>query len=149
MGTRGAEGKHQGRTSFMHTRRVITDHIQAITTHYGVSERLQGMMCTEPVSPEPKPTPLPSKRASQSFTAVPSFHHEVDDTESALKHMSEPDKSRESASFKSLTFAQVADQIWHFSSVDHGPRCEYSTLDLSIGYLMFHQTHVSAIIHYL
>ncbi|CAI7635663.1 hypothetical protein PCG10_000353 [Penicillium crustosum] len=100
------------------------ESIRAITKQYGVSERLQGMMCTEPVHPAPKttPTPLPAKRNSQSPSVAPSFKHEVDDAENALKHLADPDKSRESASFKSLTFAQVTDQIWHFSSVDHGPR---------------------------
>ncbi|KAJ5826927.1 hypothetical protein N7447_003690 [Penicillium robsamsonii] len=95
----------------------------AITKHYGVSERLQGMMCTEPVHPTPKPTPLPTKRSSQAPGVVPSFVHEVDDPENALKHLADPDKSRESASFQNLTFSQVTDQIWHFSSVDHGPQC--------------------------
>ncbi|KAJ5793789.1 hypothetical protein N7457_000388 [Penicillium paradoxum] len=90
----------------------------AITAHYGVSERLQGMMCTEPVRPEPEPTPIPTKRASMSPSVAPSFQHEVDDAESALKHIPDADRARE----KSLTFGQVADQIWHFSSVDHGPR---------------------------
>ncbi|KAJ5188430.1 hypothetical protein N7491_004755 [Penicillium cf. griseofulvum] len=96
----------------------------AITNHYGVSERLQGMMCTEPVHPrpEPTPTPLPTKRSSRAPSIAPSFVHEVDDPENALKHLADPDKSRESASFKNLTFSQVTDQIWHFSSVDHGPR---------------------------
>ncbi|KAJ5941011.1 hypothetical protein N7516_001179 [Penicillium verrucosum] len=101
------------------------ESIRAITKHYGVSERLQGMMCTEPVHPAPKttPTPLPTKRTSQLSSVATSFKHEVDDAENALKHIADQEKSRESASFKNLTFAQVTDQIWHFSSVDHGPRC--------------------------
>ncbi|OQE41407.1 hypothetical protein PENCOP_c005G06886 [Penicillium coprophilum] len=99
------------------------ESIRAITKQYGVSERLQGMMCTEPVhpTPEPTPTPVPTKRSSQAPSVAPSFVHEVDDPENALKHL-DPEKSRESASFKNLTFSQVTDQIWHFSSVDHGPR---------------------------
>lgn len=82
-------------------------------------------MCTEPVDPAPKTTPVPNKRTSKSPTIEPSFEHEVDDPENALKHLADPDKSRESASFSNLTFAQVTNQIWHFSSVDHGPRCKY------------------------
>ncbi|OQD85655.1 hypothetical protein PENANT_c009G07250 [Penicillium antarcticum] len=98
--------------------------IKTITTHYGVSERLQGMMCTEPVRPTPPPPPTtPSrKRFSQSRDFASSIH-EVDDPENALKNISNHDQAHESASFKNLTFAQVTDQIWHFSSVDHGPRC--------------------------
>ena len=111
---------------------MVIDHAQTITSYYGVSERLQGMMCTEPVHPEPKPTPLPNKRASLSPSVAPSFQHELDDAENALKNMSD-DRSRESASFKNLTFAQVADQIWHFSSVDHGPRCKFIVRDLCEG----------------
>ncbi|KAJ5804676.1 uncharacterized protein N7518_000979 [Penicillium psychrosexuale] len=99
------------------------ESIRAITKYYGVSERLQGMMCTEPVDPAPKTTPVPNKRTSKSPIIEPSFEHEVDDPENALKHLADPDKSRESASFSNLTFAQVTNQIWHFSSVDHGPRC--------------------------
>ena len=83
------------------------------------------MMCTEPVDPAPKTTPVPNKRTSKSPIIEPSFEHEVDDPENALKHLADPDKSRESASFSNLTFAQVTNQIWHFSSVDHGPRCKY------------------------
>ena len=81
-------------------------------------------MCTEPVQPALKTTPLPKKRASQTPDSGSSFQHEIDDPENALKHLSDPDKARDSASFKNLTFAQVTDQIWHFSSVDHGPRCK-------------------------
>ncbi|KAJ5771244.1 uncharacterized protein N7511_003295 [Penicillium nucicola] len=97
--------------------------IKAITTHYGVSERLQGMMCTEPVRPKPPQptTATPKKRFSQSRDAVPSIP-EVDDPENALKHISDHDRAHESASIPKLTFSQVTDQIWHFSSVDHGPR---------------------------
>jgi hypothetical protein len=88
-------------------------------------------MCTEPVQPDPKPTPAPNKRSSHLPSVAPSFHHEVDDPENALKHLSDSDRLRESASFKNLTFAQVTDQIWHFSSVDHGPRCKFITPDSS------------------
>lgn len=112
-------------------------------------------MCTEPVHPEPETTPttLPTKRTPQSPHVVPSFQHEVDDAENALKHLAvESDDYRKSASasFKNLTFAQVTNQIWHFSSVDHGPRCKYITLNLSQqNDLTIHQIHVSGIIRCL
>ncbi|KAJ5577039.1 hypothetical protein N7535_003965 [Penicillium sp. DV-2018c] len=98
------------------------ESIKAITAHFGVSERLQGMMCTEPVQPDPKPVPAPNKRSSRSSSVAPSFHHELHDPENALKQLSDSVGSGESASFRNLTFAQIVDQIWHFSSVDHGPR---------------------------
>ncbi|KAJ5091607.1 hypothetical protein NUU61_006477 [Penicillium alfredii] len=99
------------------------DTIKAITTHYGVSERLQGMMCTEPVLHRPKPAALPRKRHSQ-LQDVDLSPQEPDDLESAyaLKNVPDQDEGHEAAKMKSLTFAQVTNQIWHFSSVDHGPR---------------------------
>ncbi|KAJ5198780.1 uncharacterized protein N7498_007897 [Penicillium cinerascens] len=97
------------------------DTIKALTTHYGVSERLQGMMCTEPVVALPKPVALPKRRHTRDFD-----HSEkpTGDVKNAIspKDQSDPDTLRDTASFKNLTFSQVTDQIWHFSSVDHGPR---------------------------
>ena len=119
--------------------------MKAITTHYGVSERLQGMMCTEPVQSGPQTSPVPDKRSSTPDVER-SFHHDVDDTENA-KYLADPERARESASFKNLTFAQVTDQIWHFSSVDHGPRCEYCPTRRS--WKLTGQILVSAIIRYL
>jgi hypothetical protein len=81
-------------------------------------------MCTEPVQPALKTNPIPKERSSHKTDPGPSFQHDFDDPENALKHLSDPAKPNESASFRNLTFAQVTDQIWHFSSVDHGPRCK-------------------------
>lgn len=86
-------------------------------------------MCTEPVQSAPKTTPLPNKRSSTPDVGA-SFEHELDDPENAFKNISDSEKAHESASFKNLTFAQVTDQIWHFSSVDHGPRCKHSIAEL-------------------
>ncbi|KAJ5147270.1 uncharacterized protein N7443_001137 [Penicillium atrosanguineum] len=99
--------------------------IKAITTHYGVSERLQGMMCTDPAIHRPQPVVLPNKRQSRSRSRdFDSTIDELDDVESAiyLKNLPEQDAMHDAPSFKHLTFAHVTNQIWHFSSVDHGPR---------------------------
>ncbi|KAJ5204496.1 uncharacterized protein N7498_005375 [Penicillium cinerascens] len=98
--------------------------IKALTTHYGVSERLQGMMCTDPVIPRQQPAVLPNKRHSRSHEFDSTIDHELDDVENAiaLKTLPEQDAMHDSPSFKHLTFAHVTNQIWHFSSVDHGPR---------------------------
>lgn len=96
--------------------------IQAITTPYGISERLQGLMCTDPV-PHPPKSPKSPKLPQKSqpditVTAAPEF--ELDDIESQLSTK----EKFEASAFAGLTFAHVTDQIWHFSSVDHGPRCK-------------------------
>lgn len=96
-----------------------TDNMQTITSKYGVSERLQGMMYTEPFhAPPPTTTTLnPVKKAKR--VSAQTIDVELDDVESK----SAMTKKYQSASFKGLTFGQVTDQIWHFSSVDYGPRC--------------------------
>ncbi|KAL3467926.1 ADP-ribosylation factor [Aspergillus heterothallicus] len=68
------------------------ESIKAIASYYGVSQRLQTLMCTDPAH-RPNPT-------GSTFASVP---------------------QRTSAS-KGLTFADVTNQMWHYMSVDYGPR---------------------------
>ncbi|KAJ5730691.1 uncharacterized protein N7483_005199 [Penicillium malachiteum] len=118
-----------------------TESIKAMTSLYGVSERLQGLMCTAPVIHPPKPAAQPKSRRSrnQDLPVDLPVGHELDDVENAfrLKHMSEHDSLvQDNSSFKNLTFSQVTDQIWHFCSVDHGPRYTclgYNTLFVTPG----------------
>ncbi|RHZ43210.1 uncharacterized protein CDV56_100933 [Aspergillus thermomutatus] len=101
------------------------DAIKEITSYYGVSERLQGMMCTDPVAAPPKaPAPVQSLRASFHRSIDRSHRPRMEDLEEAvsLKNLSDPDDIQKAASFRGLTFAHVTNQIWHFCSVDHGPR---------------------------
>ncbi|KAH8426045.1 uncharacterized protein LDX57_003785 [Aspergillus melleus] len=100
------------------------DIIKAITSQYGVSERLQGMMCTDPVE-RPRPSAsqaaeIPRTTANDRSPRVP----RIDDLEEAhgLKDTVDPEELRAVASFRGLTFAHVTNQIWHFCSVDHGQR---------------------------
>lgn len=82
------------------------------------------MMCTEPIIQPPKLAAVPKKRLSR--LQEKGLHLEVkEDVEKAypLKDLSDQDALHEGASFRNLTFSQVTNQIWHFSSVDHGPRC--------------------------
>ncbi|KAJ5117022.1 hypothetical protein N7456_001370 [Penicillium angulare] len=99
-----------------------TETIRAMTSLYGVSERLQGMMCTAPVITPPKETAQSKPRRSKTRDLDPT--HELDDIENAfaLKNIPQHESTHDTSSFKHLTFSQVTDQIWHFSSVDHGPR---------------------------
>lgn len=91
---------------------------------YSVSERLQGLMCTAPVIRPPADTAQPKKRRSR--TRDLDLDLDPDDIENAfaLKNIRGQDEGHDTSSFKHLTFSQVTNQIWHFSSVDHGPRCK-------------------------
>jgi hypothetical protein len=85
-------------------------------------------MCTEPVLPRPKATALSKKRESRSRDLDRSLAFSPDDLETAM-HIKDGLESVEMAGAGpatnpgKLTFAQVTDQIWHFSSTDYGPRC--------------------------
>ncbi|KAA8651956.1 uncharacterized protein ATNIH1004_000856 [Aspergillus tanneri] len=105
---------------------VQKESIKAITGHYGVSERLQGMMCTDPVERQKKET---TSQPSENLPKSPSTNRlphvsRMDDLEEApgLKDVMDPEKIQTVASFRGLTFAHVVNQIWHFCSVDHGQR---------------------------
>ncbi|KAJ5682395.1 hypothetical protein N7462_005560 [Penicillium macrosclerotiorum] len=105
--------------------------IKAITTPYGVSERLQGLMCTDPV-PHPPKSPKLAKKSQPDITVMEAPEFELDDIES----QSSAKEKFETSAFQGLTFAHVTDQIWHFSSVDHGPRYTcigYNTLFVAPG----------------
>ncbi|KAJ5261014.1 hypothetical protein N7478_011609 [Penicillium angulare] len=107
-----------------------------MTSRYGVSERLQGMMCTAPVITPPKETAQSKPQRSKTRDLDPA--HELDDLENAfaLKNIPQHESLHDTSSFKHLTFSQVTDQIWHFSSVDHGPRYTcigYNTLFVTPG----------------
>lgn len=85
------------------------------------------MMCTDPVTAPPKaPAPVQSLRASFHRSIDRSHRPRMEDLKEAvsLKFLSDPDDIQNAASFRGLTFAHVTNQIWHFCSVDHGPRCK-------------------------
>lgn len=102
------------------------DSIRCITNQYGVSERLQAMMCTEPVKQTRPPLHAPDKSADSSNAKDldTSISPKGKDLEGgyALNDIPDPEVIKEAARFKDLTFAQIVDQIWHFCSVDYGPK---------------------------
>ena len=97
-------------------------------SHYGVSERLQGMMCTEPVTRSPKSAGPPATPRTYTRSLDRSLHTEVDDIEGAYSVKDLAEDIDTSGALRNLSFAEVANQIWHFCSVDHGPRCTYHGL---------------------
>ncbi|KAJ5929918.1 hypothetical protein N7466_005411 [Penicillium verhagenii] len=113
-----------------------TDAIKGIMSFYGVSERLQGLMCTAPVIRPSAGNAEPKKRRSRTHDL--NMDRESDDVENAfaMKNLRDTEDLHDTSSFKHLTFSQVTDQIWHFSSVDHGPRYTcigYNTLFVTPG----------------
>ncbi|PYI19394.1 hypothetical protein BO86DRAFT_328078 [Aspergillus japonicus CBS 114.51] len=101
------------------------DLIKSITSHYGVSERLQGMMRTDPVEPPSKP-PVSAEPSRISYSRhrdrLPSSRMKDLEEGNTLRNLTNPEEISALASFRGLTFAHVIDQIWHFCSVDYGPR---------------------------
>ncbi|KAL2865447.1 uncharacterized protein BJX67DRAFT_382932 [Aspergillus lucknowensis] len=102
--------------------------IKTITSYYGVSERLQGMMCTDPVVRRPSkpvaPTQPPRKSIHSRSSPQPARAQLYGDLEDglALKDLPSPEEVHAAASFGNLTFGHVVDQIWHFCSTDYGPK---------------------------
>lgn len=95
--------------------------IKTIMSHYGISERLQGMMCTDPTpcSSKVKVPPPVHTRLNGILD-----HSRKDDLEGAyiLKELAAPEEKHATAFPKSLTFSQIHDQLWHFCTVDYGQR---------------------------
>lgn len=85
-------------------------------------------MYTEPFHATSLETTVPPKKARR--VSAQKIGMELDDveSESALA------KKYQSTSFEGITFGQVTDQIWHFSSVDYGTRCEYKTVSKGVGH---------------
>jgi hypothetical protein len=101
------------------------------------------MMYTEPFHATPPAVTVHAKKTKRVSAQTIDF--ELDDIESE----SATAKKYQSASFEGLTFGEVTDQIWHFSSVDHGPRCESMIMTRGNIGADGKQIHVSATIHYL
>lgn len=102
------------------------------------------MMCTEPVVQKPaEPSAGSSSPAARTmhFKHVPSKsfdqpNAQEDDLESgiAVGDAIDSEEVYKVASLKGLTFAQVTNQIWHFCSVDHGPKCMFVSFSFSLIY---------------
>lgn len=104
------------------------------------------MMCTEPVVQKPaEPSTGPSSPAARTmhFKHSPSKsfdqpNAQEDDLESgiAVGDAIDSEEVYKVASLKGLTFAQVTNQIWHFCSVDHGPKCMFSSFFKKIFFIL-------------
>jgi hypothetical protein len=75
-------------------------------------------MYTEPFHAVPQTATAVPKKTKRVSAQMVEF--ELDDIESAPAVV----EKYQTTPFGDITFGQVTDQIWHFSSVDYGPRCE-------------------------
>ncbi|BAE64065.1 unnamed protein product [Aspergillus oryzae RIB40] len=82
------------------------------------------MMCTDPVArPSQSTSPLTDGLREKNDERLPRVLRKNDLEEAQeLKDLSDPAEIQAAASFRGLTFAHVTNQIWHFCSVDYGPR---------------------------
>lgn len=114
---------------------------QLLTSQYGVSPRLQSMMGSEPGKSQtiesfsPK---LVSARQSRFAKSNPELEKpqvvSIGDLEDGygrqFYHANGDPLARssgvvpDSTNFSGFSFSHIVDQIWHFSSVDYGPRCK-------------------------
>lgn len=103
--------------------------LKALANQYGLSYRLVKMMCTDPVMQmettiaEPNILEM-SVHANQSEVKTQQ-NVSSGDLEGAY-HLDQLDPvaaSAEVASLGYLSFSNIINQIWHFCSVDYGPKC--------------------------
>lgn len=83
-------------------------------------------MCTDPVKKTPAPVSEPEKADGvQHWSFRQSIQSNPKDLEGAYgqKELDDPDTIKEYAASLNLTFSDIINQIWHFSSVDYGPKC--------------------------
>ncbi|KAK5717435.1 hypothetical protein LTR17_016122 [Elasticomyces elasticus] len=95
-----------------------TEAIKAIAKHYGVSPRLTGLLC----STQATPAKIPPKKDSLQKPNNVSQNSSDADLEKAVGH---PDVRPEKPVTQASGFGDVVDKLWHFCSVDRGPRYLY------------------------
>ena len=111
----------------------MIDKPQTITNHYGISERLQGMMCTDLIrSSLPESNTSPTAMHSHSPLQSPRADDIEQQQEFVLDDKLEchQKENRRVSSVDDLTFAFIPEQLWHFCSVDYGQRCEYTIYNI-------------------
>jgi hypothetical protein len=107
----------------------MIDLLQVVANHYDVSARLLAMMCSDPANAQlsasitPRLTSEPfSPQAEQNEKSV----HTSLDLESGVQSdaVSGVEATRNRPGLGGLSFSQIVNEIWHFSSIDYGRRCK-------------------------
>jgi hypothetical protein len=101
---------------------------QALANQYGLSYRLVKMMCTDPVRQMETAVAEPNileESIPEKSEESPQQNVSSGDLEGAYQlHKLDPvAASAEVASLGYLSFSNIINQIWHFCSVDYGPKC--------------------------
>lgn len=87
-------------------------------------------MCTDPVKQSQTSVAKADMFADLASTAdsgvKPARTRPAEDIEGAyhLEELDPVDASAEVASLGNMSFSNIINQIWHFCSVDYGPKCE-------------------------
>jgi hypothetical protein len=111
-------------------------HLKTLLKQYGLSYRLVKMMCTDPViqtqTAVAKADALGGTISTENVEDKPGGTTPADDIEGAyhLEKLDPVAASSEVASLGHLSFSSIINQIWHFCSVDYGPKCVFRFQDL-------------------
>lgn len=111
---------------------LIWDTLQSIALHYNFSPRLLGSMCSEPL----KPMPIAPNQHISRLHGLRYLHREKGDQEVEEKSILDGAADLEGCVSSSehpsvgstcptldLNHYRIADDVWHFSSVDWGRNC--------------------------
>lgn len=104
-------------------------HPQALAGHYGFSPRLLGVMCDKHMTPAGPviDDPHHTNRVQAYVNSKIRSERKSVETESPspdLEKLEMRDSPRSAGSMLDLNHYRIADEVWHFSSVDLGPRCK-------------------------
>lgn len=113
------------------------DVLHALAKHYDFSPRLLGMMASEPLLP--RSGALHAKKSSNTLGSARSRKSQRSKTSSASKEtdnldseesigMTEMMHSTQLDMVRDLSHYHIVDEVWHWSTVDWGRRCEFSLM---------------------
>lgn len=110
------------------------DVLHVLAKHYDFSPRLLGMMCSEPVAPHQNALRTKqssntlgsarSRKSQRSKRSATSKENADLDSEESIG-MTEMMHSTQLDMVRDLSHYHIVDEVWHWSTVDWGRRCEY------------------------
>jgi hypothetical protein len=107
------------------------DTLHALAKHYDFSPRLLGLMCSDPLPPKhdalqtkKSSNTLGSGRSYKSFRSRKSHKSKEElDSEGSIG-MTDMMHSTQLEMVRDLSHYHIVDEVWHWSTVDWGRRCE-------------------------
>jgi hypothetical protein len=109
------------------------DVLHTLAKHYDFSPRLLGMMCSEPL---PRSSTLHTKNSTNTLSSARSRRSQRSKRSAASKEtdtleseesigMTEMMHSTQLDMVRDLSHYHIVDEVWHWSTVDWGRRCEF------------------------